>query len=32
MLSDLQNDRLNLRFDIGDLPFFNLGIDAPASI
>jgi len=27
MLSDLQNDRLNLRFDIGDLPFFNLGID-----
>ena len=32
MLSDLQNDRLNLRFDIWDLQFFNLGIDAPASI
>ena len=27
MLSNIQNDRLNPRFDIGDLPFFNLGID-----
>ncbi|MEM7491635.1 MAG: hypothetical protein AAF390_21165, partial [Pseudomonadota bacterium] len=27
MLSNVQNDRLGLSFDVGDFPFFNVGVD-----